>query len=282
MDKGDKIIDRKNQISGMLVFHLRWNSLCFAFLDNKHNNYPFGRVIPVLTSFLYQVASLRSSLSSFQEQAICKVKVSKVFVPYKLCQSFNLQMSLSFPLKMSPSVEKWLLLSSGEYQHCVPFRTLCLKKRFTEYLNVLLSQTSVTDSVCVDSSETTTNRAKVLADKIGSGHLNVSIDEVVSSLISLFQTLTGKHPGYKIESSADINPIRSISKMDLRKLVKWAAIHLGYSSLAGIKAAPSTAELEPIHSNYSQPEKVDMGMTYDELSVWKAAKDFSLWTRINV
>ncbi|KAJ8563236.1 hypothetical protein K7X08_031688 [Anisodus acutangulus] len=165
---------------------------------------------------------------------------------------------------MSPSVEKWLLLSSGEYQHCVLFRTLCLKKRFTDYLNVVLSQTSVTDSVCVDNSETTTNQAKVLADKIGSGHLNVSIDEVYDC------------------SSADINPIRSISKMDLRKLVKWASIHLGYSSLARIKAAPSTAELEPIHSNYGQPEKVDMGMTYDELSVWKAAKDFSLWTRINV
>jgi hypothetical protein len=53
-------------------------------------------------------------------------------------------------------------------------------------------------------------------------------------------------------SSADINPIGSISKQDLRSFLRWAAIHLGYSSLADIEAAPPTAELEPIRSNYSQ------------------------------
>lgn len=53
-------------------------------------------------------------------------------------------------------------------------------------------------------------------------------------------------------SSADINPIGSISKTDLRTFLRWAAIHLGYSSLAEIEAAPPTAELEPIRSNYSQ------------------------------
>lgn len=40
--------------------------------------------------------------------------------------------------------------------------------------------------------------------------------------------------------------------MDLRSFLKWAAIHLGYSSLAEIEAAPPTAELEPIRANYSQ------------------------------
>lgn len=53
-------------------------------------------------------------------------------------------------------------------------------------------------------------------------------------------------------SSADINPIGSISKQDLRSFLKWAAVHLGYSSLAEIEAAPPTAELEPIRSDYSQ------------------------------
>lgn len=53
-------------------------------------------------------------------------------------------------------------------------------------------------------------------------------------------------------SSADINPIGSISKQDLRAFLRWAATHLGYSSLADIEAAPPTAELEPIRSNYSQ------------------------------
>ncbi|CAI0430863.1 unnamed protein product [Linum tenue] len=179
-----------------------------------------------------------------------------------------------------------------------------------------------------NSSDATRTRAKVLADEIGSWHLNVSIDGVVSAFLSLFQTLTGKRPCYKVDggsnienlglqniqarirmvlafmlasllpwvhnkpgfylvlgssnvdeglrgyltkydcSSADINPIGSISKMDLRSFLKWAAKHLGYSSLAEIEAAPPTAELEPIRSNYSQLDEVDMGMTYEELSVY--------------
>ncbi|KAF8028051.1 hypothetical protein BT93_E0843 [Corymbia citriodora subsp. variegata] len=69
-------------------------------------------------------------------------------------------------------------------------------------------------------------------------------------------------------SSADINPIGSISKQDLRSFLRWAANHLGYSSLAEVEAAPPTAELEPIRSNYSQLDEVDMGMTYEELSVY--------------
>ncbi|CAI0408812.1 unnamed protein product [Linum tenue] len=179
-----------------------------------------------------------------------------------------------------------------------------------------------------NSSDATRTRAKVLADEIGSWHLNVSIDGVVSAFLSLFQTLTGKRPCYKVDggsnienlglqniqarirmvlafmlasllpwvhnkpgfylvlgssnvdeglrgyltkydcSSADINPIGSISKMDLRSFLKWAATHLGYSSLSEIEAAPPTAELEPIRSNYSQLDEVDMGMTYEELSVY--------------
>lgn len=42
-------------------------------------------------------------------------------------------------------------------------------------------------------------RAKALADEIGSWHLDVSIDGVVSALLSLFQTLTGKRPRYKVK-----------------------------------------------------------------------------------
>lgn len=53
-------------------------------------------------------------------------------------------------------------------------------------------------------------------------------------------------------SSADINPIGGISKTDLRRFLKWAAVHLGYASLADVEAAPPTAELEPIRSNYTQ------------------------------
>ncbi|CAA0840898.1 Glutamine-dependent NAD(+) synthetase [Striga hermonthica] len=179
-----------------------------------------------------------------------------------------------------------------------------------------------------NSSTATRTRAKVLSEEIGSWHLDISIDGVVSALLSLFQTLTGKRPRYKVDggsnienlglqniqarirmvlafmlasllpwvhnkpgfylvlgssnvdeglrgyltkydcSSADINPIGSISKQDLRIFLRWAAVHLGYSSLADIEAAPPTAELEPIRSDYSQLDEVDMGMTYEELSVY--------------
>ncbi|KAL6566186.1 hypothetical protein OROGR_001801 [Orobanche gracilis] len=69
-------------------------------------------------------------------------------------------------------------------------------------------------------------------------------------------------------SSADINPIGSITKHDLRRFLKWAAVNLGYSSLAEIESTPPTAELEPARSDYSQLDEVDMGMTYEELSVY--------------
>ncbi|KAF8655132.1 hypothetical protein HU200_061269 [Digitaria exilis] len=174
----------------------------------------------------------------------------------------------------------------------------------------------------------TRSRAKRLSEEIGSFHLNVPIDSIVSAFLSLFETLTGKRPRYKVDggsnaenlglqniqarsrmvlafmmaslmpwvhnksgfylvlgssnvdeglrgyltkydcSSADINPIGSVSKQDLRAFLRWAAIHLKYSSLAEVESAPPTAELEPIRANYSQLDEVDMGMTYEELSVY--------------
>lgn len=48
------------------------------------------------------------------------------------------------------------------------------------------------------SSQATKSRAKVLADEIGSWHLDVCIDGVISALLALFQTLTGKRPRYKV------------------------------------------------------------------------------------
>lgn len=47
-------------------------------------------------------------------------------------------------------------------------------------------------------------------------------------------------------SSADINPIGGISKADLRRFLRWGAVHLGYQELAGVEEAPPTAELEPL------------------------------------
>lgn len=324
------------------------------------------------------VASFRGSISSFQEQASCKQRVSSVLAPYKLCQSFKLQMSLSSPLKIKyhnpeeeiafgPGCWLWdylrrsgasgflLPLSGGADSSSVAAIVGCMCQLVVKEIANGDEQVKA-DAIRIghytdgqfptdsrefakrifytvfmgseNSSEATRTRAKVLADEIGSWHLDVNIDGVVSALLSLFQTLTGKRPRYKVDggsnienlglqniqarirmvlafmlaslmpwvhskpgfylvlgssnvdeglrgyltkydcSSADINPIGSISKQDLRRFLKWAAIHLGYASLAEIEAAPPTAELEPIRANYSQLDEVDMGMTYEELSAY--------------
>ena len=49
------------------------------------------------------------------------------------------------------------------------------------------------------SSKETKMRAKQLADEIGAWHLDVCIDGVVSAVLSLFQTVTGKRPRYKVK-----------------------------------------------------------------------------------
>ncbi|KAI3915942.1 hypothetical protein MKW98_004383 [Papaver atlanticum] len=324
------------------------------------------------------VASLRGSISSFQEQASCKTKVSSITAPYKLCQSFNPRLLLSSPLKIkyhSPEEEiafgpgcwMWdylrrsgasgflLPLSGGADSSSVAAIVGCMCQLVVKEIANGDEQVKAdairighytdgqypTDSKefakrifytvfmgTENSSDATRSRAKLLADEIGSWHLDVSIDTVISSLLSLFQTLTGKRPVYKVDggsnaenlglqniqarirmvlafmlasllpwahskpgfylvlgssnvdeglrgyltkydcSSADINPIGSISKQDLRAFLKWAAVHLDYPSLAEIEAAPPTAELEPIRSNYSQLDEVDMGMTYEELSIY--------------
>ncbi|KAG7956221.1 hypothetical protein I3843_11G114000 [Carya illinoinensis] len=324
------------------------------------------------------VASLRGSISSFQEQASCKTKVPSVAVPYKLSQPFNLKMCPSSPLEIKyhcpeeeiafgPSCWLWdylrrsgasgflLPLSGGADSSSVAAIVGCMCQLVVKEIAKGDEQVKA-DAIRIgsytdgqfptdsrefakrifytvfmgseNSSEATKSRAKVLADEIGSWHLDVSIDGVISSLLSLFQTLTGKRPRYKVDggsnienlglqniqarirmvlafmlasllpwvhnkpgfylvlgssnvdeglrgyltkydcSSADINPIGSISKQDLRAFLQWAATHLGYSSLADIESAPPTAELEPIRSDYSQLDEVDMGMTYEELSAY--------------
>lgn len=73
-------------------------------------------------------------------------------------------------------------------------------------------------------------------------------------------------------SSADLNPIGGISKVDLKQLLAWAARERGYTALDEIAAAPPTAELRPLAEGasdadeHSQVDEDDMGMTYAELS----------------
>lgn len=71
-------------------------------------------------------------------------------------------------------------------------------------------------------------------------------------------------------SAADINPIGGISKSDLRRFLRWAAVELGYPALGEVEAAPPTAELEPLGAGgvVEQTDEADMGMSYDELTLF--------------
>lgn len=69
-------------------------------------------------------------------------------------------------------------------------------------------------------------------------------------------------------SSADVNPIGAVSKVDLKKFLVWAGNHFKWPTLVAVVEAPPTAELEPVTSEYTQTDEVDMGMTYQELSVF--------------
>ncbi|KAF2749564.1 NAD+ synthetase [Sporormia fimetaria CBS 119925] len=69
-------------------------------------------------------------------------------------------------------------------------------------------------------------------------------------------------------SSADINPIGSISKTDLKRFIRWACSEFELPILEEFINATPTAELEPITSDYVQSDEADMGMTYAELSIF--------------
>jgi NAD+ synthase (glutamine-hydrolysing) len=73
-------------------------------------------------------------------------------------------------------------------------------------------------------------------------------------------------------SSADINPIGGICKVDLKKMMGWAAGTYGLPVLQEIADAPPSAELRPIADgevgDYTQVDEEDMGMSYAELGVF--------------
>ncbi|CAG8663634.1 7875_t:CDS:2, partial [Scutellospora calospora] len=71
-----------------------------------------------------------------------------------------------------------------------------------------------------------------------------------------------------VDECADINPIGAISKTDLRKFINYAKNTFDISVLDEFLKATPTAELEPITHEYVQSDEVDMGMTYDELSIF--------------
>lgn len=70
-------------------------------------------------------------------------------------------------------------------------------------------------------------------------------------------------------SSADINPIGGISKMDLRMFLNYAKDKFKIPVIGEIVSAPPTAELEPLREGQlAQTDEEDMGMTYTELSIF--------------
>lgn len=81
------------------------------------------------------------------------------------------------------------------------------------------------------------------------------------------ETLRGYLTKYDC-SSADINPIGGISKTDLKKFIAYAEHKFDLPILNDFLTAVPTAELEPITKDYVQSDEVDMGMTYDELSIF--------------
>ncbi|KAG7119391.1 hypothetical protein HYQ45_015107 [Verticillium longisporum] len=69
-------------------------------------------------------------------------------------------------------------------------------------------------------------------------------------------------------SSADINPIGSIDKADLKRFIAWAQVQFEMPCLEEFLTATPTAELEPVTEDYVQSDEADMGMSYAELTVF--------------
>lgn len=70
-------------------------------------------------------------------------------------------------------------------------------------------------------------------------------------------------------SSADVNPIGSISKVDLRKFVRYAQGAFGFPILRHFIEATPSAELIPLkEGEKEQSDEEEMGMTYEELSLF--------------
>jgi NAD+ synthase (glutamine-hydrolysing) len=86
--------------------------------------------------------------------------------------------------------------------------------------------------------------------------------------------------------SADINPISGISNTGLRKFIRWANTNFNLPILDDFINATPTTELEPITKDYVQSDETDMGMTYDELSVFGRLREayklgpWGMWERL--
>eukprot|EP00897_Mesotaenium_endlicherianum_P003817 jgi/Mesen1/3463/ME000194S02601 len=88
-----------------------------------------------------------------------------------------------------------------------------------------------------NSSAATRARAKTLAEQIGAAHLDVNIDSVISALIALFQTITGKRPKYKVDGGSNVENLalqniqarlRMVVAFLLAQLLPWVRSKPGF------------------------------------------------------
>jgi NAD+ synthase (glutamine-hydrolysing) len=186
-----------------------------------------------------------------------------------------------------------------------------------------------------NSGSDTRNRAKALAQEIGSYHMDINIDTVVQAITALFTLVTGKTPQYKVHggsdaenlalqnvqarlrmvtgyllaqllpwvrgraggllvlgssnvdealrgyftkydcSAADLNPIGSIGKTNLKKFIQHYHRTYHIKCLEDFLSAVPSAELIPFAENTIQSDEVEMGMTYEELSVFARLRNIS-------
>ncbi|KAG5438785.1 hypothetical protein PCANB_002505 [Pneumocystis canis] len=69
-------------------------------------------------------------------------------------------------------------------------------------------------------------------------------------------------------SSADLNPLGTISKVDLNRFIEYVHNNFKLPLLQEFLTAKPTAELEPFSENYMQSDEDDMGFTYNELNMF--------------
>ncbi|KAJ7248515.1 hypothetical protein C8J57DRAFT_1437985 [Mycena rebaudengoi] len=179
-----------------------------------------------------------------------------------------------------------------------------------------------------NSSAETRQRAKQLAEAIGSYHVDLNMDTVVTSVTDMFSLVTGHIPRFRVHggttaenlalqniqarlrmvlaymfaqilpwargkeggllvlgsvnvdeslrgnvtkhdcSSADINPIGGLNKVDIRKFIAYAESAFKLPVLKSFLDAVPTAELEPITDTYRQSDLTDIGMSYEELNTY--------------
>ncbi|KAF7370681.1 Glutamine-dependent NAD(+) synthetase [Mycena sanguinolenta] len=171
-----------------------------------------------------------------------------------------------------------------------------------------------------NSSSETRLRAKQLSEAIGSYHVDLNMDSIVTAVRHLFTLVTGARPQFRahggtaaenlalqniqarlrmvlaymfaqllpwvrgkaggllVLGSANVDEslrgyltkydCSSGNKTDLKKFIAYAEGSFDLPILASFLNAVPTAELEPITDTYVQADEADMGMTYDELSVF--------------